>query len=329
MAVYHEYYNGYLEERTTGAIGTKVVDFSKATLEDINEESQNIQFTDLSETEKEQLFNLFLSTFGKSYNGSETETKFDNFKKSLYYIDERNQAEKLAGGSAVHGITKFSDLSNDEFKSQYLTSIPESERTAIPAEVVPYGGSDEVVTWVGIYTSDVKDQGYCGSCWAFSVTSQMEADGIRLGLYDLNMSLAAQQIVSCDYTSFGCAGGWTERAYQYVQSTGGVALEHDYPYTSYYDVTGQCLSDSSTYYVSIDGYYFVKNEQAMIDYVKSTGPLSVCVDASEWASYVKGVVSVCGSDVDHCVQVVAVDTSSNNGYWQVSVLLCSGLHCID
>ena len=52
-----------------------------------------------------------------------------------------------------------------------------------------------------------------------------------------------------------------------------------------------------------------------MDYVLSTGPLSVCLDASEWGSYTSGVMASCGTDVDHCVQVVGVDTE--NGYWIV------------
>ena len=53
----------------------------------------------------------------------------------------------------------------------------------------------------------------------------------------------------------------------------------------------------------------------MASYVSSTGPLSVCVDASTWNSYTGGVMRVCGNSVDHCVQAVGVDTAS--GYWKV------------
>ena len=303
--------------KNSGETNKYVIDFSQTSLDDINDIGDKIEFTELNDTEKRQLFDLFLSSFQKSYNSTETEVRFATFKRNLKLVDKRNKAETANGGSAIHGITKFSDLSEEEFKSQFLTAIATEERSATPVDVLPYAGDEDVVSWIGIYTADVIDQGYCGSCWAFSVTQQMQADGIRLGIYDFNISLSAQQITSCDLTSFGCAGGWTERAYEYIKSTGGLALEKDYPYTSYYDVTGQCMSDPSTYYVTIDGYYLVKSEQAMIDYVKSTGPLSICVDATEWASYVKGVVSVCGSDVDHCVQIVAVDTSASNGYWQV------------
>ena len=74
--------------------------------------------------------------------------------------------------------------------------------------------------------------------------------------------------------------------------------------------------------MTLDAYYTVQGEQSMIDYVKSTGPLSVCIGATEWASYKKGVLSVCSTSVDHCAQIVGVDTSSDDGYWLVSTHAC-------
>ena len=53
----------------------------------------------------------------------------------------------------------------------------------------------------------------------------------------------------------------------------------------------------------------------MASYVGSTGPLSVCVDANSWSTYTGGIMSTCGTSVDHCVQAVGIDTSA--GYWKV------------
>ncbi len=64
-------------------------------------------------------------------------------------------------------------------------------------------------------------------------------------------------------------------------------------------------------------YYFLESEVEMETYVLETGPLSVCLDASNWASYTSGVLSVCGTDVDHCVQVVGVNTEADTNYWVV------------
>ena len=288
----------------------------------IEDDDGRIEYSTLSDDEKILLFKDFVKGYSKSYsNETEENIRYSKFTETLSVIDSRNMKEKDKGGSAVHGITKYSDMTSDEFSQVFLVAKAslddDVEDTGVPVNVDPYLGTDEIVSWVDVYTSGVHDQGYCGACWAYSVTQQMQADGVRSGIFTLNTSLSAQQILACDDQSFGCEGGWTERAYQYVQQKGGVALDSDYPYTAYYDFTGVCKDEHAKLYASTDGYYTVNGEQAMIDYVKSTGPLSVCVDATDWASYVKGVVSSCGTDVNHCVQVVAVDTASNNGYWQI------------
>mmetsp|Transcript_45204 Transcript_45204/g.141668 ORF Transcript_45204/g.141668 Transcript_45204/m.141668 type:complete len:208 (+) Transcript_45204:639-1262(+) len=162
-------------------------------------------------------------------------------------------------------------------------------------------------------TTPVKDQGACGSCWAFSAVEQIESDAMRtLGL---SVLLSPQQVVSCDYTSFGCSGGWTEHAYDYVTDVGGIESEASLPYTSYNGMTGTCASTPSEYLVSVSGYETVSGENAMAKYVGGTGPLSVCVDASRWSTYTDGVMKECGTNINHCVQAVGVDTGA--GYWLV------------
>jgi len=260
------------------------------------------------------MWNTFKSEHNKKYTtATEDAKRFAIFVDNLKLIDERNARELANGGESCHGITKFADLSVDEFKAQFLTAIKPSE--ASEANVVELGEpqlDSGLVDWSGTYTTPVKDQGYCGSCWAFSATEQIESDYIRsAGGYEI---LSPEQITQCDSTSYGCNGGWTERAYTYVKNAGGLDTEADYPYTSYYGVTGSC--SSSTPVVSISGYTTVHGESSMASYVQSTGPLSVCLDASSWSSYTGGIMSSCGTSVDHCVQAVGVDASSG-GYWKV------------
>jgi len=126
--------------------------------------------------------------------------------------------------------------------------------------------------------------------------------------------LSPEQITQCDSTSQGCNGGWTEHAYDYVKKAGGQESNTDYPYTSYQGTTGSCHADSSKFKIKVNGYTTIKGESAMASYMQSTGPLSVCVDASKWNSYTGGIMTSCGQRVDHCVQAVGVDTSS---YWKV------------
>lgn len=242
-------------------------------------------------------------------------------------VDERNEAEVANNGFAIHDVTKFADLSQAEFKARYTNYIPPTAASKMKAagkegtvkkevhHVKKYTGSNTTVDWSVTLTTGVRDQGYCGSCWAFSATEQIESDAIRAGYITTDDRLSTQQIVSCDQADYGCGGGNTETAYIYVARNGGLVPDDVYPYTSYWDVTGTCSYSASSAVVSLSGYKTINGESSMIDYVLSTGPLSVCVDASTWSSYLGGVVTTCGKDIDHCVQIVGVNT--DEGYWVV------------
>lgn len=166
--------------------------------------------------------------------------------------------------------------------------------------------------------------GYCGSCWAFSAVEQTESDAIRAGLLTTREKLSTQQVVSCDATTYGvpammenwgCQGGNTETAYMFMAYNGGVSSSDDYPYSSFYGSTGDCDTSKKSYGITVNSYHSVQGEESMKNYVMSTGPLSICIDASDWSTYQGGIVSSCGTDVNHCVQVVGIDT--DNGYWIV------------
>jgi C1A family cysteine protease len=261
------------------------------------------------------MWESFKSEHGKSYSTMEEETqRFGFFLENLKAADLRNAAEAKMQGTAVHGITKFSDLSQAEFESRFLTAdvSMKTKRTA-PVEDVPLTSTINK-DWSGILTTPVKDQGYCGSCWAFSAAEQIESDSIRT--LSQSTILSPEQIVQCDTTSSGCNGGWTEHAYKYVKNAGGLESNADYPYTSYQGTTGQCKSASNKFVVTVTDYTTVNGESNMASYVGSTGPLSVCLDASSWNSYKGGIMTSCGNRVDHCVQAVGVNTGTG-GYWKV------------
>jgi len=166
-----------------------------------------------------------------------------------------------------------------------------------------------------------------------SGVSQIESDSIRYNYTTTSQKLSEQQIVSCDTDDGveGCDGGYTEGVFDYAKDTGLVS-EDDYPYTSYWDVTGTCTYSSSTMtslvgvseYTTITGDSSTEIETAMMSHIVSTGPLSICVVAWEWASYESGILSSCDSDVDdvdHCVQLVGYEAAttsargSTDAYW--------------
>jgi C1A family cysteine protease len=123
------------------------------------------------------------------------------------------------------------------------------------------------------------------------------------------------QQASSTYDCYGCDGGDPVGAYEYIESAGGLESDSVYPYESYYGDSETCTTATDDYVVTVKDYTIVSGEDAMIDYVSTTGPLSVCLDASSWASYSKGILSVCGTEVDHCVQATGINTGES--YWIV------------
>ena len=276
--------------------------------------------TSLAESPAESMkmmWDAFKEEHQRHYSTEEEEyRRFGIFKDALRSIDLRNAAERSAGGSAVHGITQFSDMTQEEFESllKYEPSKEYLRSSSTDVEVPPYEGTQSSVDWTGKYTTPVKDQGYCGSCWAFAATEQIESDAMRT--LKKTYVLSPQQMVSCDNKDGGCNGGRQETAYNYVKDTGGQEQEKDYPYSSTEGKTGSCKVDKSKFVMGVQSYSTVKGESSMSNYVKSTGPLSIVVDASDWNSYKGGIKSSCGNHINHAVQAVGVDTG-NGGYWKV------------
>ena len=276
------------------------------------ESDNRIKYSILDNNTISNLFDDFKVTYNKSYKTIEEETlRYNYFNHFLDLIDERNSNDSYA----IHGITKFADLSNDEFRKISLGYKTTSNNNAKIAHINNYEGDETYINWANVYTTAVKDQGYCGSCWAFSATEQIESDAIRLGFLTTSDTLSPEQIVQCDSVDDGCDGGNTATAFEYVRNAGGIESELQYPYTSYYDVTGTCYSNATNNIVTVDEFYSISDEADMTSHIFSTGPISICLDASTWSSYVSGIITTCGLNVDHCVQAVGLNMAE--GYWIV------------
>ena len=263
----------------------------------------------------------FARQYRKVYSGeAEFNKRFEVFKASLAAIEERN-----AVGEAQHGITKFSDLTQAEFDAQFLNSKPNPGTNAtrtVTRRFAPLAGAPASIDWAAKgATTRVKNQGQCGSCWAFSAVAQIESDNfLKTGKL---LTLSEQQVTSCDSTSYGCEGGWTEHAFDYVVKAGGVQPASTYPYVSGATTdTGVCKAKAADNAVKIAGYSHIStrsNTESNMGSAIGSGPMSVCVDASVWNSYKSGILGrSCGRRTNHCVQATGINTdSSGNTYWIV------------
>lgn len=254
----------------------------------------------------------------------EERDRYNIFINNLKLIDERNQLNS----NAVHGITQFADMTQEEFESTYLDKTIANrmrQRNATVEVVLPYQGIATSVDYTGIQTTAIKNQQNCGSCWAHAAAQQIESDGMRILKNKASLTLSVQQLVSCDSGNDGCYGGLQETAFDYVRKNRGITTEAEYPYTSGGGKTGKCDTTKNHYVMGVTGYKMIlgssvaDTEKKFTDYVLSSGTLSIGVDATTWNTYVSGIMTNCGrgTDINHAVQVVGVDSSSTNGWWKI------------
>merc|ERR1711934_1104096 len=180
----------------------------------------------------------YASAFNKTYTEAEAPARFEAFKANIAKINANNAIE----GSEVYGLTKFSDMSAEEFKQYlgYKPVISDAARDAIPVIEDSGNVTATTVDWrTKGKVTPVKDQGQCGSCWAFSATEAIESAWLMAG--KPQQILAPQQITSCDKKDLGCNGGDTPTAYKYVMQAGGMVTAKKYPYTSGKGKNGRCL----------------------------------------------------------------------------------------
>jgi len=268
--------------------------------------------------------------FNKRYESDEViEKAFANFQASIKRAAERQAADP----TATYGLTKFADLSPAEFSAMYLNYKPSTTATTVKPQVqtVQDGAAPTSFDWRDKdAVTAVKNQGQCGSCWAFSTTESIESFWFLAG--NNLTSLSVQQIVSCDTTDGGCNGGDTPTAYAYVKKAGGLDLSSAYPYTSGAGKNGVCKFNAAGVAAKISGFGYAvppcegglcsnQQESALPALLSTTGPYSICLDAQPWQDYAGGVMkSGCPhayADMDHCVQMVGYNMNAPTPYWIV------------
>lgn len=262
--------------------------------------------------------------FEKTYAPEEFFYRFDVFKANMDFVDAHNKGNY----TFTVALNQFADLTTGEFKNIYLGYKPELARgkrvtrslSDLPEpQTYPNGALD----WCqeGAVTP-VKNQGNCGSCWAFSATGSME--GVIAINFGHLTSLSEQELVDCSmsYGNMGCNGGLMDNAFKYAEAN-GLCTEAAYPYTS--GATGKagtCMKSSCTMSANskITSYTDVVHTENALGAAVDIEPVSVAIEADQIAFqlYSSGVFSApCGQNLDHGVLVVGYGNSGTTPYWKV------------
>ncbi|KAK9795902.1 hypothetical protein WJX73_005611 [Symbiochloris irregularis] len=285
----------------------KVKDAGMGIVEEVVEELASPQFA------------LWASMNGKKYtNSEEAAYRRGVFESNVAYINQEN----AAGRSHKLAVNAFTDLTAEEFRATHLGVRPGSNATFRARQAsTPFSHANAIAptnkNWVkeGAVT-DVKNQLFCGSCWAFSTTGSVE--GINyLKTGDL-VPLSEQQLVDCDTSKdLGCGGGLMDYAFEYIKKNEGLDTEEDYPYWSLGTICNPLRQDRHV--VTIDGFEDVPvNDESALEKAVSQQPVSVAICANDLQFYSSGVVSNCCKDLDHGVLAVGYgEEADGKPYWLV------------
>uniref|UniRef100_A0A6G1SGF0 Cathepsin K n=1 Tax=Aceria tosichella TaxID=561515 RepID=A0A6G1SGF0_9ACAR len=267
---------------------------------------------------------LFKKQHGKVYESPEEDARrFSLFLAANDRIERHNQE---SGASYKLGQSHLSDWTREELnKLNGLRYDPSAKQSPEADEFLNQLMSDpkpvpDEVDWrkVPNRVSSVKDQGSCGSCWAFSTVGVLEGQQVVRNFTKKVVSLSVQDLIDCSHNDFGCDGGLPKEALAYIVRAGGIESQLDYPYVAK-DYT-DCKFNKSKSVMSIDGYLdFVNMSEVVLKaLVAKFGPVSIGVWSEKWFFYSKGIFHWSGKigALDHAVLVVGYGTDPKLGdYW--------------
>ena len=289
-------------------------------------------------------FEAFVQRYDKNYDSeSERQAAFSAFTTSVERVREMNNGNH----GATFGLNRFSDMHAEHFSKNFLTfktkrvAAADAEASLLRTASQSMSGKVDWRQSSGV-VSAVKNQNACGSCFAYSAVETIESAFVLAG--GGIRTLSVEQIVGCDKVDKGCQGGDSPTAYKFVQKSGGLMSNKDYPDKSAKTGhTPKCLigdsiqkKDMTAKLVKVTSFGYAtapcrsqscnnheKYEPTLAKALKTSGPASICISADwGWQDYSHGILDSpkCKSglyDMDHCVQVVGYDADYSTPYWIV------------
>jgi len=271
------------------------------------------------EASYQSAFVNWMQAYQKSYSHDEFQLRYKTFRANLDYINEFNALE---GDHHTVAMNEFGDLTLEEFTKFYLgmnVYAPYEENDLLGATRLDIDAQKDW-TQLGAVTR-VKDQGQCGSCWAFSATGATE--GVTFLSTGKLVSLSEKNLMDCSksYGNMGCNGGLMTSSFDYIIANKGIDTEESYPYVPQDGTT--CKYDPSNIGATLRSYTNISpgSESDLLAKL-DTAPVSVAIDAghSSFQFYKSGVYyePACSSSrLNHGVLAVGWGSESGSDYYRV------------
>jgi len=272
-------------------------------------------------------WNLWKGTYNKQYSNAEEGLRRAIWESNLNKVNEHNIQADLGVYTYWLGMNAYADLTIDEFVKQMngynVTMRGQRTQDRHTFTFNPsLGALPDTVDWRDKgYVTPIKDQGQCGSCWAFSSTGSLE--GQHFKATGKLVSLSEQNLVDCSRKqgNQGCNGGLMDQAFEYIKVNNGIDTEPSYPYEA---VDRTCRFKAADVGATDTGFTDIKSkdEAALQQAVATVGPISVAIDASHssFQLYKRGVYNepACSqTQLDHGVLAVGYGAEGSKDYWLV------------
>uniref|UniRef100_A0A6P7GN23 Cathepsin L-like proteinase isoform X1 n=1 Tax=Diabrotica virgifera virgifera TaxID=50390 RepID=A0A6P7GN23_DIAVI len=245
---------------------------------------------------------FFKDKHSKHYKLTEDKLRFQIFQNNLRQIEEHNARYARGEVRWFKGVTKFADWTKEEFKvllGRQAASRPKRNESLGVYMADPNVNVPSSVDWRNEdAVLPVRNQGMCGSCWAFSTVGALEG---QVAIHQKQkVPLSPQNLIDCSTENLGCEDGDQVKAFEYVQSN-GISSEEDYPYMV---KDQECNKNVKKSIASISGYKHLNpTEEDLISAIATVGPIAVSADASDWPYYAGGIYDdkYCGDNINHAI----------------------------
>ncbi|MBN3280404.1 CATS protein, partial [Polyodon spathula] len=277
-----------------------------------------------AEPSLDNTWNLWKDYHQKEYTRKDEElSRRLIWEKNFKAIEIHNLEFSLDLHSYKLGLNQLGDLTTDEVNAMLNGLLmPATGEMNHTFTLPPNASMPLTMDWrLGGFVSEVKNQGSCGSCWAFSSVGALEGQ-LKKTTGHL-VSLSPQNLVDCSwrYGNHGCHGGLMSKAFLYIEGNKGIDSEAAYPYKH---KEGKCRYNVSGQAATCSGHQILpQGDETALQYtVASFGPVAVGIDATRFSfhHYRGGLYyepSCSSLKVNHAVLVVGYGTENRQDYWIV------------